>query len=149
MTSRQISVPGAAVSPRACFGVTSRDGRSIAVAGEAIVDFVLEPGGGTTPHLSGGSFNAARTLGRLGLRPVFIGRLSTDRYGRALRGALEESGVNLDGIVSTDEPTTFARVELDADGTASYRFYVEGTSTAEPEALPSSLVAVATDQSAP
>jgi fructokinase len=110
--------------------VTSPDGRPIAVAGEAVVDFVLEPGGGTTPHLGGGSFNAARTLGRLGLRPVFIGRLSTDRYGRALRGALEESGVNVDGIVSTDEPTTFARVELDGNGTASYRFYLEGTSTA-------------------
>ena len=110
--------------------MTSLDGRPIAVAGEAIVDFVLEPGGGTTPHLGGGSFNAARTLGRLGLRPVFIGRLSTDRHGRALRLALEASGVNLDGIVSTDEPTTFARVELDGDRKASYRFYLEGTSAA-------------------
>jgi fructokinase len=118
------------VSPHPCAGVTSSNGRPIAVAGEAIVAFVLEPGGGTTPHLGGGSFTAARTLGRLGLRPVFIGRLSTDRYGRALRRALDESGVDLIGIVSTDEPTTFARVERDGNGTPSYRFYVEGTSTA-------------------
>ena len=110
--------------------MTSSNGRPIAVAGEAIVDFVLEPGGGTTPHLGGGSFNAARTLGRLGLRPVFIGRLSNDAYGHALRRALEESGVNLDGIVGTEEPTTFARVELDGGGKPSYRFYIEGTSTA-------------------
>ena len=88
------------------------------------------PTGATTPHLGGGSFNAARTLGRLGLRPVFIGRLSSDVHGRALRAGLEESGVRLDGIVDTDDPTTFARVELDDDGAASYRFYVEGTSTA-------------------
>ena len=125
-----ISVPGAVASPRPRVAVTSPGPRTIAVAGEAIVDFVLEPGGVTTPHLGGGSFNAARTLGRLGLRPVFIGRLSTDRYGRALRSALEASGVNLDGVVTTDEPTTFARVEVDGNGTASYRFYLEGTSTA-------------------
>ncbi len=91
---------------------------------------MLEPGGGTTAHLGGGSFNAARTLGRLGMRPAFIGRLSSDRYGQALRSALEESGVKLDGIVTTDDPTTFARVEIDGYGTASYRFYLEGTSTA-------------------
>jgi fructokinase len=90
---------------------------------------VLEPDGRTTSHLGGGSFNTARTLGRLGLRPVFIGRLSRDRYGRALRTGLEESGVRLDGIVTTDDPTTFARVEVDEDGVADYRFYVDGTSS--------------------
>ncbi len=91
---------GAAMVPCAGAGVAREPGRAIVVAGDALVDFVLEPGGGTTPHLGGGSFNAARTLGRLGLRPVFIARLSTDRYGRALRLALEESGVRLDGIVA-------------------------------------------------
>ncbi len=125
-----INAPSAAAAPCSSTGAIPRAGRAIAVAGEAIVDFVLEPGGGTTAHLGGGSFNAARTLGRLGMRPVFIGRLSSDRYGHALRTALEESGVKLDGIVTTDDPTTFARVEIDGYGTASYRFYIEGTSTA-------------------
>ena len=125
-----VKAPGAAASPCTVTGANSHSGRAIAVAGEAIVDFVLEPGGGTTPHLGGGAFNAARTLGRLGQRPVFIGRLSTDRYGHALSSALEESGVNLDGIVATDDPTTFARVELDGYGAANYRFYIEGTSAA-------------------
>jgi fructokinase len=100
----------------------------IAVAGEALVDFVLEPNGRATPHLGGGSFNAARTLGRLGLRPLFVGRLSRDRYGELLRRGLDESGVRLDGVVDTDDPTTFARVEIDHHGAASYRFYVGGTS---------------------
>src|ERR1700733_6994344 len=108
-----INAPGAAALPWSSTGGVPQVGRSMAVAGEAIVDFVLEPGGGTTAHLGGGSFNAARTLGRLGMRPVFIGRLSSDRYGRALGSALEESGVKLDGIVTTDDPTTFARVEID------------------------------------
>ncbi len=125
-----INAPGTAALPCSLTGAIPHAGRTIAVAGEAIVDFVLEPGGGTTPQLGGCSFNAARTLGRLGLRPAFIGRLSSDRYGSALRTALEESGVNLDGIVTTHDPTTFARVEIDGYGAASYRFYIEGTSTA-------------------
>jgi fructokinase len=102
----------------------------IVVAGEALVDLVLERDGRATPHLGGGSFNAARTLGRLGLRPVFIGRISRDRHGRALRSALRESGVRLDGIVTTDDPSTFARVEVDEGGIATYRFYIDGTSSA-------------------
>ena len=41
--------------------------RLIAVAGEALVDLVLEPDGTTVQHLGGGSYNTARTIGRLGL----------------------------------------------------------------------------------
>ena len=100
----------------------------IAVAGEALVDVVLEPGGTTTRHLGGGSYNTARTIGRLGLAPVFVGRISSDVSGRALRSGLSESGVRLDGVVVTDDPTTFALVQLDGHGAASYRFYADGTS---------------------
>ena len=108
-------------------GTTERSGM-IAVVGEALVDLVLESDGRATTHLGGGAFNAARTLGRLGLRPLFVGRLSRDAYGRMLRRGLEASGVRLDGIVETCDPTTFARVELDGLGAASYRFYIDGTS---------------------
>lgn len=104
------------------------DDQLIVVAGEALVDLVLEPDGTTTPHLGGGAFNAARTIGRLGLAPVFVGRISTDEHGRALRAALSESGVRLDAIVDTDDPTTFALAQVGSDGAASYRFYAEGTS---------------------
>jgi fructokinase len=104
------------------------DDRLIVVAGEALVDLVLESEGTTTRHLGGGSYNTARTLGRLGLVPVFVGRLSNDVNGRALRAGLAESDVRLDGVVDTDEPTTFALVELDGNGAASYRFYADGTS---------------------
>jgi fructokinase len=125
-----INVHCAATVSRAGARVAQEAGRAVVVTGDALVDFVLEADGGTTPNLGGGAFNAARTLGRLGLRPVFIGRLSNDRYGQALRAALEESGVRLDGIAATDDPTTFARVEVDGYGAANYRFYVEGTSAA-------------------
>jgi fructokinase len=104
--------------------------RLIVVAGEALVDLVLEREGTTTRHLGGGSYNAARTIGRLGLAPVFLGRISSDVHGRALRAGLAQSDVRLDGVVDTDDPTTFALVELDHDGAASYRFYADGTSIA-------------------
>src|SRR5690242_12350329 len=109
-------------------GGASPDRPVIVVAGEALVDLLIEPGGRTTPQLGGGSFNAARALGRLGLAPLFIGRLSLDQYGWALRLGLEESDVRLDGVVTTEDPTTFARVEVDADGVADYQFYFDGTS---------------------
>jgi fructokinase len=102
--------------------------RLIVVAGEALVDLVLEAEGTTTRHLGGGSYNTARTIGRLGLAPVFVGRISSDVHGRALRAGLAQSDVRLDGVVDTDDPTTFALVELDHGGTARYRFYADGTS---------------------
>jgi fructokinase len=104
--------------------------RLIVVAGEALVDLVLEREGTTTRHLGGGSYNAARTIGRLGLAPTFVGRISSDVHGRALRAGLAQSDVRLDGVVDTDDPTTFALVDLDHDGAASYRFYADGTSIA-------------------
>src|SRR5690348_18271664 len=104
--------------------------RLIVVAGGALVDLVLEREGTTTRHLGGGSYNAARTIGRLGLAPTFVGRISSDVHGRALRAGLAQSDVRLDGVVDTDDPTTFALVDLDHDGAASYRFYADGTSIA-------------------
>ena len=107
---------------------TTAGDRLIVVAGEALVDLVLESTGTTTRHLGGGSYNTARTIGRLGLAPVFVGRISSDVHGRALRAGLAESDVRLDGVVDTDDPTTFALVELDHGGAARYRFYADGTS---------------------
>ena len=79
----------------------------------------------TTPHLGGGG---STPLGRSGGSGCGQGRSAVDRPLRTPGAArFEESGVNLDGIVATDDPTTFARVELDGYGAANYRFYIEGT----------------------
>jgi hypothetical protein len=63
-----MNVPGAAAVPCSFAAMSAQGARGIAVAGEAIVDFVLEPGGGTTPRLGGGAFNAARAVGGCDLR---------------------------------------------------------------------------------
>jgi fructokinase len=47
-----------------------------------------------------------------------------------LHNALAESGVRVDGVITTEDPTTFARVEVDGDGATNCRYYVEGTSMA-------------------
>ncbi|HEY8845815.1 MAG TPA: PfkB family carbohydrate kinase, partial [Candidatus Limnocylindrales bacterium] len=67
------------------------------------------------------------TLGRLGRSVAFLGRLSRDRFGSVLRAGLAAEDVDLRLAPMTDASTLLAVAELDADGTATYRFYVEGT----------------------
>jgi len=109
----------------------------IVVAGEALVDLIVGADGGLAANPGGGPYNTARTIARLGQTVTFLGRISTDRFGRELRANLARDGVAEDGVVGTDDPTTLAVVELDEHGVARYHFYVEGTSAAgltEPEA---------------
>jgi fructokinase len=100
----------------------------IVVVGEALVDLTLSADGALAAHLGGGPYNTARALGRLGVPVSYLGRLSTDAFGRRLRAALDADGVGLDSVLSTDDPTTLALAELDERGQASYRFYLDGTS---------------------
>jgi fructokinase len=100
----------------------------IVVAGEALIDLVPGPGDALAAHLGGAPFNTARALGRLERPVAYLGRISTDRFGARLTGALAADGVQLDAHVGTDDPTTLALVELDAGGSATYRFYIDGTS---------------------
>jgi fructokinase len=100
----------------------------ILVGGEALYDLVDSGGDSLSAHPGGGPFNAARTIGRLEGPVAYLGRLSTDRFGTRMAGILAEDGVRLDAVVRTDDPTTLAVAEFDAQGNASYRFYTEGTS---------------------
>ena len=100
----------------------------IVVAGEALVDLVPGQDDALRAHPGGGPFNTARTIGRLGQPVAFLGRLSSDRFGRTLEAMLEADGVGLGSVVRTDEPTTLALAEVDAAGAARYRFYERATS---------------------
>jgi len=120
----------------------------IAVTGEALIDLVVEPGGGVAVRPGGGPFNTARTIARLGLAPVFLGRLSADRFGALLRAGLDRDGVTLGVPQLTDAPTTLAAVDVDPGGVARYHFYLSGTSSVAMEyaalsaALPAGLTAL-------
>jgi fructokinase len=108
--------------------VTSSPARPIVVIGEALIDLVET--GDDEPRLArpGGSpYNVALGLARLDRPVAFAGRLSGDPLGAVLRTHALRSGVDLSMAVDAAEPTTVALVELDADGTAHYRFGVDGT----------------------
>lgn len=103
------------------------------VCGEALID--LMPEEQVSPAESrwiarsgGGPFNTATALAKLGQDTHFLGRLSTDAFGRQLRSHLEAADVHLDLAVSTDEATSVAVVSLDEDGKASYFFHFDQTS---------------------
>ena len=100
----------------------------IVVAGEALIDLLVHPDGRLAAVPGGGPFNTARTIARLGVRVGFLGRLSDDRFGRTLRAALADDGVDLSLIESTTAPTTLAIAELDDAGAATYRFHTAETS---------------------
>lgn len=103
------------------------------VCGEALID--LMPEEQISPAESrwiarsgGGPFNTAAALAKLGQDTHFLGRLSTDAFGRQLRSHLETADVELDLAVSTDDATSVAVVSLDEEGKASYFFHFDKTS---------------------
>lgn len=102
------------------------------VCGEALID--LMPEESISPEESrwiarsgGGPLNSAVALARLGQESYFLGRLSTDQFGRQLRSHLEAADVRLDLAVATDDPTTLAVVSLDDEGKATYAFHFDKT----------------------
>jgi fructokinase len=103
----------------------------IVVAGEALIDRIVSPDGAVSEAPGGGPFNAARTIGRLGVPVAFLGCLSTDRAGSVLRRALVDDGVDVSFAPSTEAPTTRAVALLDPGGSATYRFETDGTSAPE------------------
>lgn len=100
----------------------------IVVAGEALVDLLVQPDGRVDAAPGGGPFNTARTIARLGQPVAFLGRLSDDGFGRRLRMVLAEDGVDASFVEPAAEPTTLAVAELDGRGSATYRFHTAGTS---------------------
>ena len=102
----------------------------ILVGGEALYDLVVQDDGAISAHPGGGPFNTARTIARLEQPVAYLGRLSSDRFGRELERLLADDGVALAALSRTEEPTTLALAEVDQQGGASYRFYAEGTAAA-------------------
>jgi len=102
----------------------------ITVAGEALMDLIVDPGGQVAARTGGGPFNASRVIARLGQPSAFIGRLSGDRFGQMLRAGLDHDGVRVAVEEPADEPSTLAVADIDPAGGARYSFYLDGTSSA-------------------
>ena len=102
----------------------------ITVAGEALIDLIVDEAGHIDPRFGGGPFNVARAVARLGQPTAFLGRLSGDRFGRLMRADLDRNGVLVAIGAPADVPTTLAMVDVDPDGVPGYQFYLSGTSAA-------------------
>ena len=105
----------------------------ITVAGEALMDIVIDTSGAARVFAGGAPFNVARTVARLGGECQFLGRISADGFGRRLRAELERLPIKLVLSEPTSLPTTLAIAELDAAGVAAYTFYLDRTSAAQIE----------------
>jgi fructokinase len=114
----------------------------ITVAGEALMDVLVDVSGSVTASPGGAPFNVARMVARLGAECQFVGRLSDDVFGRQLRASLEHQHVRLVLPTPSPSPTTLAIAQLDDGGSAEYRFYLDGTAAAElePDEVPAQVI---------
>jgi fructokinase len=100
----------------------------VAVAGEALVDFVPAGADGVFRAAPGGSpANVAVGLARLAVPTRLLARIADDLLGHRLRAHLEANGVDLSFAVRAAEPTSLAIVAVGRDGVVEYDFRVEGT----------------------
>lgn len=101
---------------------------AVTVIGEALIDLVqLDAPGDYRARPGGSPFNVAIGLARLGHRTALMARLADNTFGRLLRAHAAAEGVDLTRAPAAAEPTTLAVVSMDAEGRASYDFYLDGT----------------------
>ena len=100
---------------------------SVLVCGEALIDLIKQPNATWRAYCGGGAFNTAKAMKALQADVEFLARVSTDTFGQLIRTDLISSGLSEDSIVTTDEPTSLAVVEITEDGTPKYSFYLENT----------------------
>ena len=99
---------------------------SVVVAGEALVDMVMQPGGNFLPCPGGAPFNLTRALARQGVGVSYLNPFSQDRFGREMQHMLLAEGVHLAPLTQVPEPTSLAVIHLNADGHPEYAFYRQG-----------------------
>ncbi|GAA5152431.1 carbohydrate kinase [Microbacterium pseudoresistens] len=96
--------------------------RTVAVIGEALVDIV-----DGMAHPGGSPMNVAVGLARLGEPVTLHTLLGADAHGDLIRAHLDESAVTVGNLSDGDGATWAATAELAGDGSATYRFRMDGT----------------------
>lgn len=99
---------------------------TIAVLGEALIDFIAGEDGAYRPHLGGSPYNVAIGLARQGIGVRYLSSLSDDNFGDQLYQSLLQEGVLLPLKRRSLWPTSLALVTLNDDGQPAYRLYREG-----------------------
>lgn len=99
---------------------------SVAVLGEALIDFILGEDGSYRPHLGGSPYNVAIGLARQGVPVSYLSPFSDDTFGDQLRESLINEGVAVPQSRRSLCPTSLALVTIDDAGLPTYRLYREG-----------------------
>ena len=99
---------------------------TIAIVGEAIIDFIANPQGEYQPHLGGSPYNVAIGLARNGESVSYLSPFSSDTFGELMRSSLHQEGVRIPLQRRSRYPTSLALVTTDAHKQPSYVLYREG-----------------------
>ena len=97
----------------------------IVVAGEALVDVVVDADGDVEESPGGSPLNVAVGLSRLDVRATLVTQVGHDEHGGLIVAHLSGSGVELVGVPPSDGRTSTAVARLDAQGLARYEFDLE------------------------
>ncbi len=98
------------------------------VCGEVLIDLIPD-GTERKAVVGGGPANTAKALAKLGVATQFIDGISSDQYGEMALKELQQDGVLLDYVNSSDKPTALAIVSLSDAGAATYEFVIDETAT--------------------
>lgn len=97
--------------------------------GELLIDFtpvgISEKGNPIFErNPGGGPANMACAVANMGGRAAFVGKVGNDNFGSALKNIVEAKGVDVSGLVLSEEfQTTLAFVHLSESGDRSFSFY--------------------------
>jgi fructokinase len=99
---------------------------TVAVLGEALIDFIVGDDGAYRPHLGGSPYNVAIGLARQGIPVSYLSPFSDDTFGDLLRDSLIREGIAVPQARRSRWPTSLALVTIDEGGLPTYRLYREG-----------------------
>ena len=94
----------------------------IVVAGEALVDVVLDADGDTTESPGGSPLNVAVGLARLDVPATLLTQVGHDEYGGLVVAHVTASEAEIVTVPTSTGRTSVARATLDRNGVASYDF---------------------------
>lgn len=109
---------------------------TIIISGENVADLLTAGPGLLRIALGGGPANTAMAAAALGGEVSFAARFGSDAFGQAFRDRLDTAGVDLSHARDVAAPSALALATLDANGAASYDFWLEGAADFAATELP-------------
>lgn len=97
----------------------------IVVAGEALIDVVVDPDGDSSETPGGSPLNVAVGLGRLDVPATLISQVGHDERGGLVVQHVTGSGAEIIAVPTSSGRTSVATAHLDSSGAARYDFDLE------------------------